>query len=125
MAQPRKQQRESSPQGRSPKPQRTPSRLKLQVGKSWPDGITTEIETIPAHEAVLKMGVIIAIIVFCCVLIAILTVHAIVSGNQQRLDSILKVAWKMLVGFGLWAVAVHHSDKVKAVLRKTIHILKE
>ena len=42
--------------------------------------------------------------------------------NEQRLDSILNVAWKVLVGFGLWAIA---ADKVKVVLRKAMHILKE
>ena len=125
MAQPKKQQRESFPQGRSPKPKQTPNRLKLQVGKSWPDGIATEIETIPASEAVLKTGVVIAIGVFCCVLIAALTVHAMVIGNQQRLDSVLNVAWKVLIGLVLWAIAAHQWDKVKAVLRKAMHTLKE
>jgi hypothetical protein len=120
--QPRKSQREFSPKGRSPKPQQTPNRLKLRVGENWPDGITTKIETSPAREAVLKTGVIIAIIVFCGALIAILTVYAMAMGNQQRLDSILNVAWKVLIGFGLWAIA---ADKVKAVLRKAVHVLKE
>src|ERR1035437_7765087 len=121
--QPRKsQQRKSSPKGASAKPQQTPNRLKLQVGENWPDGITTKIETIPAHEAVLKAGLIIAIIVFCAVLIAVMTIHAMAVSNQQRLDSILDVAWKVLIVFGLWAIA---ADKVKPVLRKAIHILKE
>jgi hypothetical protein len=119
--QPKKSQRES-PRGCSPKPQQTPNRLKLEVGESWPDGITTKIETIPANEAVLKAGVIIAIIVFCGILIAVVTVHAMAVGNQQRLDGILNVAWKVIIGFGLWAIA---ADKVKAVLRKVMHILKE
>jgi len=123
--QPGKSQRGSPPQGRSRKPQQTPNRLKLQVGKNWPDGLTTKIETIPAHEAVLKTGVIIAIIVLCSALIANLTVHAMVIGNQQRLDSVLKVAWRVLIGFGLWAIAAHQWDKVKAVLRKAIHTLRE
>ena len=123
--QPRTQQRESSAQGRSPKPQQPPDRLKLQVGENWPDGITSKIETIPAHEPALKMGVIIGIVVFCGVLIAILTVNAMVTGNQQRLDSILKVAWKVLIAFGLWAITAHHWDKMKAVLRKPMHTLKE
>lgn len=59
---------------------------------------------------------------FCCVLIATLAVHAVATGNQQRLDGILSVAWKVLIGFGLWAIA---AGKVKAALRKAIHILKE
>jgi len=96
--------------------------LKLQVGENWPDGIKTRIETIPAHEAVLKAGVIIAIVVFMGLLIVIVTVHAMAIGNQQRLDGILSAAWKVLVGFGLWAIA---ADRVKAVLRKAAHILKE
>jgi hypothetical protein len=104
------------------KPQQTPNRLELQVGENWPDGITTKIETIPAHEAVLKTGVIIAIIVFCVALIAILAVHAMAIGNEQRVDSILNAAWKVLIGFGLWAIS---ADKVKAVLRKAMHTLKE
>ena len=112
-------------QRRSPKQQPTPNRLKLQLGEKWPDGITTQTEIIPAHQAALKMGVVIAIVVFCGVLIAALTVHAMVIGNQQRLDSVLKVAWRVLIGFGLWAIATHHWDKVKAVLRKTMRTLKE
>jgi NADH:ubiquinone oxidoreductase subunit H len=71
------------------------------------------------------MGVVIAVVVFCGVLIAALTVHAMVIGNQQRLDGVLKVAWKVLIGFGLWAIAMHQWDKLRAVLRKTMHILKE
>ena len=63
-----------------------------------------------------------AIVFFCCVLIATLAVHAMAIGNQQRLDGILSVAWKVLIGFGLWAIA---AGKVKAALRKAIHILKE
>ena len=120
--QPRKSQRESSPKGRSPKPQRTPNRLELQVGEKWPDGIAAEVETIPAHEALLKSGVIIAIVVFCGVLIATLAVHAVATGNQQRLDSVLKVAWRVLIGFGLWAIA---AGKVKAAAKKAMQVLKE
>src|ERR1035438_10597535 len=90
----KQQQRESSPQGRSPKLQQDPSRFGLQVGEKWPDGPTL---VLPAREGVLKTGVIIAIIVLCGALIAVLTLHAMVIGNQQRLDDILKVAWKVLI----------------------------
>lgn len=128
--QPRRRHQSAKQQGeistRSPKQQPNPNRSRLQLGENWPDGITTQTEVIPAHQAALKMGVIIAIVVFCGVLIATLTVHAMVIGNQQRLDGVLKVAWKVLIGFGLWAaIATHQWDKVKAVLRKTMHILKE
>src|ERR1017187_1227968 len=107
----RKQQREPSPKERSLRPQQIPNRLELQVGECWPDVITTKVETLPAHEAALKTGVIISIVVFCGALIAMLTVHAMVVGNQQRMDSILKVAWKVLIGSGLWAIAAHQWDK--------------
>ncbi|HWQ54358.1 MAG TPA: hypothetical protein VN442_11775 [Bryobacteraceae bacterium] len=101
----RRQQRESSPQGRSPKPQQNPIRLTLQVGEKWPDGIEiTELETVPACEGLLKTGVIIAIIVLCSFLIAVLTVHAMAIGHQQRLDRVLDTAWKVLGGFSVWAV---------------------
>ena len=123
--QPTKQQRQSPTQGRSARPQQAPNRLTLQVGEKWPDGITTEIETVPAQEAALRRGVIIAIVAFCGVLIAMLTVHAIVTGNQQRLDTTLRVAWKVLIGFGLWAIAAHHWDKLKAALRKATYALRE
>ena len=66
----------------------------------------------------MKACVIVAIIVFCGVLIAGLTVHSMAVGNEQRLDNVLNVAWKVLVGFGLWAIA---ADKVKVVLRKAMH----
>lgn len=123
--QPRKKQRETGPPGRSPKPQQTPNRLKLQQGETWPDRITTKAETIPAHEAALKTGVIISIVVFCGALIAMLTIHAMVIGSQQRLDRILVVAWKVLIGSGLWAIAAHQWNKAKSVLRKKMHTLKE
>jgi hypothetical protein len=69
--------------------------------------------------------VVIAIVVLCGVLIASLTVNAMVIGNQQRLDNVLKVAWKALIGFGLWAIATHRWDDVKAVLRKATRTLRE
>jgi hypothetical protein len=119
----KQQQRESSPQGRSPKLQQDPSRFGLQVGEKWPDGPTL---VLPAREGVLKTGVIIAIVVLCGALIAVLTLHAMVIGNQQRLDDILKVAWKVLIGFGLWATVAHQWQKVKSIVQKAaIHVLRE
>jgi NADH:ubiquinone oxidoreductase subunit H len=70
--------------------------------------------------------VIIAIVVLCGALIAVLTLHAMVIGNQQRLDDILKVAWKVLIGFGLWATVAHQWHKVKSIVQKAaIHVLRE
>jgi len=120
-----KQKREFSSQRHSPKSQQVSKRLRLQVGEAWPEGTTTKIESIPAHEPLLKAGVISGIVAFCGVLIATLTVHAMVIGNQERLDTILKVAWKVLIAFGLWAIAAHRWDKMKTVLRKGAQILKE
>ena len=126
MPSPKKQQRGGSSSGRSRRPQQNPTRLKLKVGETWPDGITAE--TGPAHEGPLRTGVTIAIVVFCCALISALAIHAMVTGNQQRLDSLQKVAWEVLIGFGLWAIAAHQSQKIKAVAQKAmkvVHILKE
>jgi NADH:ubiquinone oxidoreductase subunit H len=95
------------------------------VGETWPDGIAVDTETVAAHEAELKTGVIVATVVFCCALIAALTIHAMAVGNQQRVDRVLDTAWKVLIGFGVWAVAARRWDKVRAVLRKAVHSLKE
>lgn len=111
---------------RSPKLRQTSARPTLQVGKIWPTGIEANVETIPAHEAFVKTGVIIVILVFCGVLIAGVTVHAMITGNQGRLNFVLDTAWKVVIGFGIWAVATTQRwDSMKAVLWKTIRTLKE
>jgi hypothetical protein len=122
--QPNRQSKRGASQRGSRKPQQAPGRLKLQVGKSWPDGIT-RIETIPASESAIKAGVIVAIVVLCSVLILGLTIHAMVIGNQQRLDSILKIAWEVLIASIIWATATHHWNQLKAVAQKAMHVLKE
>jgi len=100
-----KQKRELSKKSSSHDPKPNPNRLKLRIGEQWPEGIVTTTEALPAREGWLKVGVVVAIVGLCSSLIALLTIHALATGNQQRLDNILSASWKALLGVGLWATA--------------------
>ena len=122
---PKTKQRESSRHGSSPKrPQQDPSRLRLAVGDEWPDGPAILNEGRLAREDVLRSAVIAAIVVLSVVLIVMLTLHAMAIGNQQRLDDILRLAWKVLIASGLWATAAQW-PRLKAAVQKLIHVLRE
>ena len=117
---------ESSPQGRSCKQQPKPNRLKLQLGESWPNGISVnKLETGPAYPSAVKTVIIIATFGFSGALITALAIHGMVTDNQQRLDSILRNASSVFGCLILWATSGHQWYKAKSILIKTLNILKE
>jgi hypothetical protein len=80
-----------------PKPQRPIRKPKLQVGESFPDGITVvKVEKITGPDHPIKTAVVITIIALCLAVFIALTVEAIIERNQQRLDSILSFDEKLL-----------------------------
>jgi hypothetical protein len=66
-----------------------------------------------------------AVFILCGLLIIAVTIHAMVTANQQRLENVLSVAWRMVVGLTAWAIATQHWQSAKAGARRILHALKE
>ncbi len=87
-------------------------RLQLLVGERWPDGVSVEEVSYTSKQRPDKppLGVAIGLTALFGILLAVLTVYAMVTGDEQTLSSVFQLVQYGLVAsvswcFGRWGPA--------------------
>lgn len=100
-------------------------RFQLQVGEAWPGEISITAETAIEPEHRPRMRAVGAVLVFGIVLVTTITIHAMVTGNQHRIDTILAWSLWIVLIVAIWATALHKWPNAKGILREVLRSLKE